>query len=221
MTRPMILIPGLFALALGVACDDKEAPASAAPPTAPAPTAATSTQAQGGGGGPPAAAPTPAKDLPDVTAGIDKKGCDDGPGNEGARAYFVGSLTVSGDKVSGTEDSLIFANEKLKKAKIWQTDGGSDECLVRWRLEGTTTQPLACGSCDMAVEVRANVDVTGSTCPEGLWKREKQWQETYDLRKLGDGTSLWYFHKSGKQFGQGYHAGEKMNYITDPTCQWF
>ena len=190
---------------------------AAAPAAAPAPVPVAATQASAAAT-PNAHAPTAG--LPDLTVGIDKAGCE-GPGNEGARAYFVSDLKVTGSVVNGSETWLIYANEKLKRAKIWQKDGGGEECMVRWMLTGVTTTPAACGACDTAVQIKGTVDVSGSTCPEGIWKREREWTETYDIARRSDGTALFYFHRSGKQFGQGYHSGDKMNFITDPTCQWF
>jgi hypothetical protein len=190
----------------------------AEPVTAPGSAPAVATTQASAATTPNAHAPTAG--LPDLTVGIDKGGCET-PGNEGARAYFVSDLKVTGSVVSGSETWLIYANDKLKRAKIWQKDGGGEECMVRWMLTGVTTTPSACGACDTAVQIKGTVDVSGSTCPEGIWKREREWTETYDIARRSDGTALFYFHRSGKQFGQGYHSGDKMNFITDPTCQWF
>lgn len=230
-----LLAISTFAAALlacaGMGPADDAAPAADAPAADNAPAADDAPAADNAPAAPPtattqatdAATPNshaPTAGLPDLTVGIDKAGCE-GPGNEGARAYFVSDLKVTGSVVSGSETWLIYANDKLKRAKIWQQDGGGEECMVRWMLTGVTTTPGACGACDSAVQVKGTVDVSGSTCPEGIWKREREWTETYDIARRSDGTALFYFHRSGKQFGQGYHSGDKMNFITDPTCQWF
>ena len=55
--------------------------------------------------------------LPDLTEGLSREGCDNGPGESGAASYFVGELNISDNTVSGEEKWLLFANKKWKKRK--------------------------------------------------------------------------------------------------------
>jgi len=175
-----------------------------------APTPATATAG-------PAVTPTATtpSSLPDLTKDLLKGGCADGPGNEGADSYFWGSFTLDGDKVTGQEHWVLFANAK------WEKKGGSD-CAILWNVEGTVVPPLGCSECQTGLHLRATPNVTNSNCPEGLVKKEAKSQELrYDLRKDSDGTSHIFFAKSGKRLGQGYHDGDAFNYISDHACRWF
>lgn len=209
----------LLALACGgeAASTPAAAPAAApAEPSAPAPDAATPAAPE-----PAAAAEAPApavSTLPDLTAGLETGSCGDGPGNEGADSHFVGSFTVDGSQVRGTERWLLHANSKLQASKLW---GAGSDCEVRWMIVGTTTAPQHCGDCDLGLQLSASVDKTGSTCPEDMVEREESFEVRYDVRRASDGVAYIYFAQSGKLLGQGYHKGGQLAYVTQHQCKWF
>ena len=51
--------------------------------------------------------------LPDLLKGLSRGGCDNGPGDNGAASFFYTDLTLEGENVSGKEEWLLFANERL------------------------------------------------------------------------------------------------------------
>ncbi len=179
--------------------EPKPGEAQAATPAPPPPVAA-------------AAAPT----LPDVTADLKRDLCANGPGNEGADSYYSGQVTVTGNTISGTETWHLFANPK------WKARGGGD-CTITWKLSGYTGTPSGCGDCDLSIKVHAEPDVNGSGCVEGLKKKEaRPFDEQYDVKRLADGNAFVFFHKSGKQLGQGYHDNKgTFNYLSIHQCKWF
>lgn len=162
--------------------------------------------------------PVPVSDktgsLPQLEQGLSRDQCDDGPGNEGATSYFTAQVSRNGDGFRGQERWLLFANEK------WKARGGKD-CVVVWALEGELTTPGACSRCDMGMELKAQLDEQGSTCPEKLWEREEQATLSYALELRDDGTSTWFFQESGRVLGEGYHTGRDFNYISEASCRWF
>jgi len=216
------LVPTPPAPAEASALPTPGAPAGATTPTdtnpnaaSPGAAAAASPEVPASPGAGPA---TPAPGLPDLSQGLATGSCGNGPGNEGADSYFIGDYSVSGNLVQGTERWLLHANSKLQAAKLWT--GGSD-CEVRWMMRGTTTSPLHCGDCDLGLQLTATVDLTGSTCPEDMVKREKSFEVRYDVRRSPDGVAWFYFANSGKRLGQGYHQGDRMSYLTQHQCKWF
>lgn len=201
-----------------LACEGEAAPTAAPAPAegTTAPEAATATSAAPP---PPQAPDAPAAgSLPDLSQGLETGSCGKGPGNEGADSHFVGTFQVSGSQVSGTERWLLHANDKLQASKLW--NAGSD-CEVRWMLSGTTVPPQHCGDCDLGLSLTATVDLTGSTCPEDMVKREKSFQVRYDVRRGSDGVAHVYFAGSGKLLGQGYHQGGQLTYVSQHQCKWF
>lgn len=152
--------------------------------------------------------------LPDLSIGLSKKGCDNGPGVHGAVSYFVGELQIKDNAVSGEEKWLLFANQK------WKEKDGKD-CQVRWGLQGNKTTKLACGSCDFGVQLTNALDVTGSSCPEELTKNETGHTIQYDIDLHDDGRAEIYFAKSGKKVGEGYHKDGTIRYVTPSSCRWF
>lgn len=92
-------------------------------------------------------------------------------------------------------------------------------------MSGTVTGPQHCGDCDLGLQLTANVDMTGSTCPEDMVKREKSFTVRYDIRRAADGVAWVYFGSSGKMLGQGYHltdgSNSRFNYVTQHQCKWF
>ena len=240
MTRPRTSFsPVLLLLLLGSACQgEAPAPASSMPASnagsgtggssgaEPTPAPATNSQqaaapnqpvAAPAGPEPPKAATT-ASAMPDLAKGLEQGSCGNGPGNEGADSYFIGEYTISGNQVMGTERWLLHANAKLMASKLWKA--GSD-CEVRWMMRGVTTSPQHCGDCDLGLDVSATADVTGSTCPEDMVKREKSFQVRYDVRRSPDGVAWFYFANSGKVLGQGYHQGDRVSFLTQHQCKWF
>lgn len=195
----------LFALACS---QQAPTPAAPAPAEAPAPSAP-----------PPPAAPAPGAEtaaLPDLTQDLAHGTCEDWRDNTipGADGYFAGEYTVHGQTVTGRERWILFANQS------WKEKGGAD-CVIEWNLTGQTGPVGACGDCDLGLKVSATLSVTTTTCLEGLWKKEQKFDVAYDVKRNADGSAVFYFNQSGKQLGQGYHQGDKLNYITEHKCNWF
>jgi hypothetical protein len=213
MNRAFALLPFLLA------CSEGDGQ-----PTAPA--AAPAAAASAGSGPPPAPAPTPkGGDLPDLRGSLAKGLCADGPGAEGADSYFLGEFTIDGSAVTGTESWVLFANPK------WAAKGGKD-CTLVWRVSGTTGAPKRCGNCDLSVTFHAEPQLDGD-CPEELILGRKlpdgrrvggegvAFDQTYDIQRKPDGSATVFFAKSGKPLGEGYHAGGKLNYLSQHQCKWF
>ena len=160
--------------------------------------------------------PTPKSDatLPDLKSGLDRTGCDNGPGVMGAASYFVGEIVIQDESVKGEEEWVLFANKK------WASTNGKD-CTVRWSLSGSKTSTQACGRCDFGVSLTNNMDVTGSNCPEDLAKGETNQSIGYDIDLKDDGTVDVFFSRSGKRVGEGYHKDGTIRYVTDMSCRWF
>ncbi|MCB9778394.1 MAG: hypothetical protein H6742_07520 [Alphaproteobacteria bacterium] len=217
MALPLPLLIGLLTACSGASPAD--APAPAAPPVeagaTPAPPASAATDAPAAGA---PAAPTAPATLPDLSQGLEQGSCGNGPGNEGADSHFLGTFTIDGNQVRGVERWLLSANSKLQASPRW---GAGEACEVRWLVVGTTTAPLHCGDCDLGLQLQANVDMTGSTCPEDMVKREKTMTMAYDIRRDADGVAWFYFSSSGKPLGQGYHQGNQLTYVTQHQCKWF
>jgi hypothetical protein len=153
--------------------------------------------------------------LPDLTKGLSKKGCDNGPGVHGAVSYFVGELKIDNSgSVSGSESWLFYANTK------WKEKEGKD-CEVKWGLRGDKGGTNACGTCDFGVSLINAMDVTSSTCPKDLAKNETGQQIQYDIKLHNDGRADIYFSKSGKKVGEGYHKDGTIRYVTPSSCRWF
>jgi hypothetical protein len=160
-------------------------------------------------------APPSSNKLPDIRGGLERGGCDDGPGNEGADSHFVGDIHINGSTVSGSESWVLFANPK------WKAKGGGD-CEVTWRLTGRTGATGACSDCDLGIVIKAQPDVEGSGCPKDLVKREARAFDTeYAIKRTKDGVAWVYWAKSGKLLGQGYHSRDHLNYASQHQCKWF
>ena len=222
---PTRLSAGLFAASAAAfflyGCPDNDAKTPTAEATAPAaPAKPAAPVATGSANAAPAAG-----NLPDLKAGLAKGLCANGPGNEGADSYFYGELSVDGDKVTGMEQWILFANPK------WQAKGGAD-CVMEWALTGTTTGTGSCADCDSGVKLHATFR-SGKGCPEELIiGRERpdgkrvggegqDWDNAYALKKKGDGSLAVYFAKSGKLLGEGHSKGSRYNYLSAHACKWF
>jgi hypothetical protein len=153
-------------------------------------------------------------ELPDLTTGLSKTGCDNGPGGAGAASYFVGELKITDGNVTGEEQWLLYAN------KQWKAGEGKD-CVVRWTLNGNTNPIQACGSCSVGVSLTNAMDKVGSTCPEKIAENETGQAINYDISLLEDGRAIVYFSRSGKKVGEGYHQNGTIKYVTDLSCRWF
>jgi hypothetical protein len=214
-------VPLLALAALLLACQAEPAPTAAVEPAPPPPATASTAPVDVPTAPPPAPQQAPAAgagSLPDLSQGLETGSCGRGPGNEGADSHFLGSFRVQGSQVTGTERWLLHANDKLLASKLWTA--GTD-CEVRWMMTGTTVPPQHCGDCDLGLQLQASVDLTGSTCPEDMVKREKSFQVRYDVRRGADGVAHVYFASSGKLLGQGYHQGDQLTYVTQHQCKWF
>ena len=67
----------------------------------------------------------------------------------------------------------------------------------------------------------ANVDQNATTCPQGLWIDDSQFQVSYDILRSGDGTATWYFATSGNELGSGSHSGDSVSFVTNGECMFF
>ena len=172
-----------------------------------------------------AAAAAVAGGLPDVGANLPHGQCANGPGNEGADSYFTGQFTVKGDTVTGYERWVLFTNPK------WAAKGGKD-CVLEWTITGTKAATGQCAGCDLAISFHAEPRLD-SNCPEELVLGRKlengkrvsgegaPFNETYAIKRDASGAATVYWAKSGKRLGQGYHAGDTFNYVSDHQCKWF
>ena len=204
------------------------APAAPSPPEQPAEPATATTDAPAPPGAAPAA-PAPssgATGLPDVTQGLVKGQCDNGPGNEGADSHFAGSLRFSGDAVTGDERWILFTNPK------WAARGGKD-CEIVWSIQGSKTPaPPTCGACSYGVQFKATPDLSRSTCPEEMMLGRKAptgetvggeavpFEQSYGVQVTGDKARV-VFAKSGKHLGEGYASDSALVWVSDHQCKWF
>jgi hypothetical protein len=158
------------------------------------------------------------EELADLLTGLDGTGCDDVDGTAvpGGVSYFWGEFTFSGTQVIGEEHWIIKAND------TWIDSGEVDgDCSVVWNAVGNTRDPQACATCDLGLDVTASVDRDRSTCPAGLYVGDDILQESYDVFRGNDGSSVWYFSASGSQFASGQHNTGALNYISAGDCVWF
>lgn len=158
-------------------------------------------------------------DLPDLQATLETGLCEEAPTGEGdkhpgADAYFVGAYESGSDGWTGTELWLLYANQ------AWKDAGGSD-CVVTWGASATEGSPTACANCDFSLAVVATLDESETTCDKGLWEDELNWSVGYDVKINDDGTSTWYFGKSGSEFASGYSDSNSLNFATSHSCTWF
>lgn len=137
----------------------------------------------------------------------------------GADQYYGGSFEIADDKtVTGGEVRLLFANDSWKAAE--QPHKGYD-CEVRWTVTGKKTPPSLCTDCDYGIHFEANVDHTGSTCPERISTDGGHFRGAYDIKLNDDGTLDIFFSNSGNKLGRGYHRGNKLNWLSEHKCAWF
>lgn len=170
--------------------------------------------------------PAARADIPDVTKALSKGRCANGPGAEGADSYFAGEFTIKGNKVTGKEKWILFANPK------WKAKGGKD-CVLEWNITGTLSDGGGCNSCSTGIQFHAVADINGSNCPEELvlgrllpdgrrvGGEGQDFDNKYGIHKAGNGTIKLYFGKSGKFLGEGYNSGNTYNWVTSHQCKWF
>ena len=173
----------------------------------------------GGGGEDSGGGGAGADDLSDLRQDLETGGCDDYQGTEipGAASYFYGIYEDNGDGTwDGEEYWILYANPALEEA----SNGFQGECELMWVSSGAETDPGACPTCDLGLDVTLTLDVTQTTCPEDLYKTEMSATETYAVRREDD-VSTWYFAGSGNEFGAGLYNEGAINFLTDKACTWF
>lgn len=133
----------------------------------------------------------------------------------GATSYFLGSFSIDGTSVSGTETWALLSND------TWAATPDGGDCVVVWNVSGSTTDPVSCGACDLGLTLMANVDEGLTTCPQGLWSDDSTQQLAYDVLRASDGTATFYFANSGNTLASGTHSGDNVVYTSDGECVYF
>lgn len=164
--------------------------------------------------------------LPDLKANLAHGQCANGPGNAGADSYFVGKFNFAGDKITGDEAWILFANPK------WVQAGGND-CELHWTITGTRTKDIgACQGCSEGMTFHAE-PIMSSNCPAALVQGHKAptgetvggegvpFDQKYAIQKGQNGTVKVYFAKSGKLLGEGYQDATGLTYVSAHSCRWF
>jgi len=164
----------------------------------------------------------PSSDPSEVTSELSNNlnedpSCDgyDGIDIPGGTSYFVGSYTISGSDVSGEERWVILSND------TWEAMDDGGDCEVVWSMIGSTQDPTNCSACDFGVSVAANIDLSRTTCPEGLYTDDRQFQVSYSILRSESGDSTWFFNTSGEQFGVGSWSDTSMDFVTEGDCVFF
>ena len=151
-------------------------------------------------------------------------GCE-GPA-PGAATYYVGEIAVTDGVISGTEQWVLFPNEK------WRALGAKD-CSLTWTLSGTVSAPAKCQGCDLGLRVHAEPDRASSTCPPELVHgrsaptgqkvggEANAFDERYDVRRTPDGKAAFHFGESGTKFADGWHAADRLGFTSNRQCKWF
>ncbi len=156
-------------------------------------------------------------DIPDYWEDLGAhEGCEDYDGYPvpGATGFFMGDFSISGEEVSGHETWALFANQAWK-------DAGEDDCEILWSVSGTVGSPVACATCDLSLDLTAQVSPADSSCPEKLFEGEESFAVTYDVRVNSDGTTDFYYASSGNELGGWYGNDHRVTYVTDGQCHWF
>lgn len=143
-------------------------------------------------------------------------GCEEVTGQPvpGATSYFWGDFSTNGSTVSGEEGWTLLSNQ------AWRDNGGED-CVVVWSAAGGQASPTsACPSCDYSFGLYMSIDLSKTTCPEGLYEGDESFATTYDVAI--DGSSTTYsFGTSGNSLGQGETDGTRSTYLAESTCKYF
>lgn len=197
------------------------APAEATPEPTPEPESGVANAATSGG-------------LPDLGLNLAHGQCESVVGNSnvtGADTYYVGDFKINGTTVTGRERWFVFANSKLQASSHW---GVGPDCVLEFKVTGTTVGKGACSACDLGIQIHAE-PVAGSNCPDELVNGRDDphggskkvgghgapYDVGYDIQRKPDGTAAFFFSKSGKPLAQGYHKDGAINYVTDHKCSWF
>jgi hypothetical protein len=143
-------------------------------------------------------------------------GCEEVTGQPvpGATSYFWGDFSTNGSTVSGEEGWTLLSNQ------AWRDNGGED-CVVVWSAAGGQASPTSgCPSCDYSFGLYMSIDLSKTTCPEGLYEGDESFATTYDVAI--DGSSTTYsFGTSGNSLGQGETDGTRSTYLAESTCKYF
>ena len=143
-----------------------------------------------------------------------------------AASYFVGEITITDGVIGGTEQWVLFPNEK------WKALGATD-CRITWALTGTVTTPAKCQGCDLGLRIHAEPDRASSTCPKELvYGRDaptgqkvggeaNPFDVQYDVRRSPDGSAAFHFGSSGAQFATGSHTADRLSFTSNRQCKWF
>ncbi len=151
--------------------------------------------------------------LPDPFAGLSAT-CSTAQATMNFTYYYVGELVVSGSTVTGTETMVWFPSADLEATCSLPTS-----CVVVWDLTGTVDSTQV-GGFDYAVVGDAVRNVVTTTCDEiyePLWEPET-YSVRYAVAENPDGTSVFAFDSSGTVFGQGFHAGGALTYVSERQC---
>ena len=158
---------------------------------------------------------TDADPLPDLTEDLDQDVCEDGPGDEGATTYYLGTyLNNRGAPLVGTEQWIWYANSQ------WEAVGGAD-CVVTWNVVGTECSTDACTDCDIGIIATAEIDIDATTCPEAGYADLESWEERYAVRYNEDGSADWFFATTGNPLASGFWNEAGQNFVTAASCWWF
>lgn len=130
-----------------------------------------------------------------------------------AQVYYWGEFTGStADGWTGEEVWYYFGNPK------W-VEHGLEDCEVHFTVTAGAGNTGACGSCDVGLIVRAQVDLSSTTCNAAQYAGYETMEEPYAVELLGDGSADWAFPSSGEVFGHGYWIEGAMNYLSDGGCE--
>jgi hypothetical protein len=155
--------------------------------------------------------------LPDLTQDLDQEACEDGPGDEGATTYWVGTyLWTDANNAAGNERWIWYATSE------WEAVGGAD-CEVVWDVTATKGGVGEGPDCEFSLSVRAEIDEDATTCPEEAWSvyADPTWTTVYDVDQQGSGIATWYFSGSGGLMGSGYWNETGQNFASNSSCVWF
>jgi hypothetical protein len=167
----------------------------------------------------------------DFLSGVqDKDGCQhyvdsDGVDHtdvEGATTYWRGNLAVSSNgDVDGWEYWVQLPNQ------AWTDSSGAEDCALVFHVFGGVTDDLGgCGSCDIALELHAQLDDSLTDCIDDFVSFQKgdgydSYDEGYSIKELGSSHALTWYFPSGNEFSSGVRDGGVYSYTTDGACAWY
>ena len=159
--------------------------------------------------------------LTDLTAGLDRGGCDIQEATDtalaGATSYFYGLFKKTDSGYSGYELWILYANE------TWRAQGYED-CVIRWNASAVETAPSDSVAATLGLSVTLTLDQNASTCPDGPNEIGDTISPSGTVQynvQVSDENTEWYFAESGEPLGSGLQNGNAMNYITPKSCRWF